>query len=624
MRDEGRLDSSGQFTIDASKALAKMRRFAVERPEDFVLWLAAAAVLSEAKELVVTRGLDQLCVEFDGQQFLPGELQLLLVEGGTLQPGRVGHLAFALTAALASNPDEIIVESFDQRLLIRPGLSQLSRVADPVPRLRFLVVNRQVAHSSLWDELQVSHLHKRIPRSLLKVSVNQQTGLGYTLNSDLVHGLHHWRGTQPSSLFDRMLGKQLCTQHPLKRPWSVVMTLDSWHRQSDSEVQFLYDGLLFGVPSTSSFCFRAIVHWPGLQLNLSRTALVESHELRQIVMAVQQLAGQLAQDFVRSYADLKPALRHLAQPWLESMVQLQHLGVSEESAQLLKTFHRPGLWLEREEPGKLVKELLQKFVEPPVRRAAPAPAASPPSFWGALTGLFRAGPAAPDPQLESLRSGMSEKKKWRELLGSLLACFDAESTIRLGISAAVADPEWLVLEGLTPDGSHVILQAERAEVTISCFYPKHWKGRAFEDALELPAGWRVAVQPGPPWQVSFRGGSWKEPQALLSLLECVLASRRRAQAVETLPCPGCGQGMEKVVLDIVLDRCEACQGLWLDYAELEWLLKSRPDFRAEAPPEGGRCPRCDQALQSEFRSNRAGAECPTCRGMWLCTGAAVP
>lgn len=612
MRDAGRLDSSGHFTIDASKALEKIRRFQVERPEDFVLWLAAAAVMSEAKELVVTRGLDQICVEFDGQQFLPGELQLLLEEGASLLPGRLGHLAFALTAALASEPDEIIVESFDQRLRVRPGSSQLSRVAEPLSRLRFLVAS---CHSSRWDQLQVSHLHKRIPRSLLKVAVNQQAGLGYILSADLVHGLHDWRGTEPNPLMDRMIGKQPCTRHSLKRPWSVLMTLDSWHRQGDSEVLFLYDGLLFGVPATSSFCFRAIVCWPELQLNLSRTALVESHELRQVVTAVQNLAGQLAQDFVRSYVDLKPALRHLAQAWLESMAQLQHLGVSQESNALLQRFHRPGLWLEREEPGKLIKELLQKFVEPPLRRAAPAP---PSSFWASLAGLFRPG-SAPDPQLDSLREGMAEKKKWRELLVSLLAAFDAESTIRLGLSAAVSNPDWLVLEGLTPDGTHVILQAEEDEVNIHCFYPKGWKGRAFENALEVPAGWRAQVQPGPAWQVRFSGGSWRAPEALVSLLECVLASRRRAQSQELLACPGCRQGMEKIVLDIVFDRCEACQCLWLDYAELEWLLKSRPDFRALAPPEGGRCPRCDHALHGAFRSDRQAAQCSICRGVWLST-----
>lgn len=115
----------------------------------------------------------------------------------------------------------------------------------------------------------------------------------------------------------------------------------------------------------------------------------------------------------------------------------------------------------------------------------------------------------------------------------------------------------------------------------------------------------------------FTGGNWKAPEALLALLECVLASRRQAQSQERLECPGCRQAMEKIVLDVVLDRCTPCRTLWLDYAELEWLLKNHPEFRYRAPVHQGRCPRCSEPLQAQLRANRPGAECSRCRGFWL-------
>ncbi|MBS2040061.1 zf-TFIIB domain-containing protein [bacterium] len=617
MRDEARLDSSGVFTIDSSRAVDKLRRFQVERPQDFVLWLGAAAVAGGATEFLVTIGIDQICVEFDGQIFQPDELQQVLEESGSSQPGRVGHLAFALTAALGTQPQEIIVESGCQRLQVTPGTTRVWRLLNgSAERVRFLII-RQQANGSQWEYEKFNYLCDRIPQKLLKICVNRRQDLGFRLPADLVHGQHYWRGTDQSPLMERLVSNVTVREHAHSGNFSVLLALDSWHRESPGQIAFLYDGLLIPVEVPCPFCFRAVVSWPGIGLNLSRTSIIESQEQQEVLAQVTELAQQVAGQFILDYAELKPGFRHLAQPWLAS-VAASESSLAEDCRSLLNVYHTQGTWLERDDPGRLVKELLQSFIEPsaaPARRSSTPP---PMGFWASLAAMFNPAPFAPQQgQVQALREDMNERKKWRNLVAALLSVFDPASSLRLGLSAPVAEPDWLVLEGLLPDGTHLLLRAEEGGVTIRCFYSKNWPVRASNSELQVPDGWQAEVVDD---SVVFRGGGWREPEALLSLLHCVLDSRRRAQSQELLECPGCASSMQKLVLDIVLDRCFQCRTLWLDYAELEWLLKVRPDFTFQAPPEGGNCPRCRQPLQPQLRANRPGAECKRCRGFWISSG----
>lgn len=140
---------------------------------------------------------------------------------------------------------------------------------------------------------------------------------------------------------------------------------------------------------------------------------------------------------------------------------------------LLETYHGQGIWLERDDPGKLIQELLQNFNEPPEAMQRSRTGISPSGFWASLAAMFNPVPFEPqDHQLEHLRQGMTDRKRWRQLLVSLLAVFDPESTLRLGLLAAVADPEWLVLEGLLPDGTHLHLRAPGTASQYSAFTPK--------------------------------------------------------------------------------------------------------------------------------------------------------
>lgn len=66
--------------------------------------------------------------------------------------------------------------------------------------------------------------------------------------------------------------------------------------------------------------------------------------------------------------------------------------------------------------------------------------------------------------------------------------------------------------------------------------------------------------------------------------EAELAAKRQAAQESKQACPVDGEPMEKeIVLNLIVDRCPACDGVWLDGGELELLKRAveagmREDF----------------------------------------------
>jgi hypothetical protein len=52
------------------------------------------------------------------------------------------------------------------------------------------------------------------------------------------------------------------------------------------------------------------------------------------------------------------------------------------------------------------------------------------------------------------------------------------------------------------------------------------------------------------------------------------AARERGEDVATMDCPRCNGRLHEVVFDDVrIDRCDKCEGLWLDAGELQQIIK---------------------------------------------------
>lgn len=519
-----------------------------------------------------------------------------------------------------------MIESGNQRFHLQGGQSQLQTLAQAAVRLRFLLIKPDATLLRL-DTLESHLLNARVAGRLLRMNVNGQGCPGYVLQGDILHGLHYWQGSAVDEILKPYLEDDGYILHQHGRAFSVLLAPNTWKRQAAAELSFLYDGLLYHVSVPSVFCYNALIHWPELQLDLSRANLVKGPAYNQVVEAVQAMAMNVMEEFVENYPDLRPAHRELSLPLLISLQA--HWNERGDNArgqlcrQWLERYHRTGVWLERGDSAKLVKELLQRLPEP-YTEAVLRPVHEPEvTFWswifGWLTGPETTSPV--DSGLDRLRESMVLKNRWREMLTSLLAIFDPGSSYRLGFAADSPDPNWLIAEGVLPDGSHLLLTGEGRNLSFCFYYPGHWPRRRQTSDLEAPPGWTRKATAGADWKVTFESTvqAWKDPQQLLALIDCVLTSRRQAQSEEVLPCPQCAQSMEKLVLDIVLDRCPTCSGLWLDYAEFEWLAKIDPGRDFLPPPPGGQCPRCRQPLRETRRNHKATAACPQCRGTWFLT-----
>lgn len=97
-----------------------------------------------------------------------------------------------------------------------------------------------------------------------------------------------------------------------------------------------------------------------------------------------------------------------------------------------------------------------------------------------------------------------------------------------------------------------------------------------------------------------------------------------------IPCPVCVNDMQVIqYLDIELDYCRACGGLWFDNGEMEKILSKKNvprrlthpiayDFSQRKKEEGERlCPRCGVVMKVINHKGVAVDVCMQCQGIWL-------
>ncbi len=106
--------SSGSFTLNAAKASAKLKRFQLSNPQNFVAHLVGGAVCGGASQVQTYIDSDDIVVEFDGAFLGEAELDGLL--DSTFDPHapqRLRELCVALNAAQSLKPLSLVVESWN-------------------------------------------------------------------------------------------------------------------------------------------------------------------------------------------------------------------------------------------------------------------------------------------------------------------------------------------------------------------------------------------------------------------------------------------------------------------------------------------------------------------------------
>ena len=136
LQTDGRLDSSGVFTLDFVKASDKLREFQLAEPHLYILKLIQSAVASEATAVSIVTSGTTLQLSYDGLSIAPEQLEGLV--NCLLDPLKVGaerqlvHLAVGLNSCLGCGVDQIIVESWKDgqgaALVLTDQLQQTGRV----------------------------------------------------------------------------------------------------------------------------------------------------------------------------------------------------------------------------------------------------------------------------------------------------------------------------------------------------------------------------------------------------------------------------------------------------------------------------------------------------------------
>lgn len=119
LRQDGQVESTGHFTLDAVKAREKLKRFQLQDPHHYVLQVVRSAVASGARSVDLKVDADDCWIEHDGHP--PGEARLqglfnyLLRPAGNPEERSLRALATGLNSALALDPAWICLETWDGR-----------------------------------------------------------------------------------------------------------------------------------------------------------------------------------------------------------------------------------------------------------------------------------------------------------------------------------------------------------------------------------------------------------------------------------------------------------------------------------------------------------------------------
>lgn len=623
LRSSARVDSTGEFTIDPTRALEKMRHFATQDPYQYVLWLVATAVAGGAKWVKVLAGVQRTCVEFDGQPLSVDEMGAIFSDEVRHLPGRSGHLSTAVCTALSLHPKELVVESALTRVTITDSGTKLEHLKSPAsgPAVRFCLVFAGVG--TLLSKLVNSGqplperalLEQRIHSPNLKLTVND--------HSWSAPWGHRWSVVAARRLMQPPPEKALelptetrfahCDDQLSPGPFSAVLALHQFDVKSGSTVHFVRDGVSYTVHRDNPVAYLALVNCPALKLDLSRANLVEDELYQTTLFQLDRQAEELARTFLARFEQLMPwrkdHVNYILQRLLEVGSQIPDPVMVEQSRRLLAIHCRDGLW----ESGISAGGFVQKMLDSIKRRTRPPTSQETEAWsglWNAFLNLFRTKPA-------TRRS--SAAPKLEGLVAKVISHFDPNSGLRVGISRTPIDePGWLTIDGVRPDGTRLLLQAEEQtlRITLTCPVSSQWPA---DLSMPCPPSWTCHIESQENrLQASFTSNqkSWRDLSQLDALLTALLYTIKEVRAQQNLACPGCAQPMEKVILDLVLDRCTSCHGAWFDYAELEWLLAGpgTQDFESLGP---GCCPHCQTPLQERYRGKGSVQECPTCNGAWV-------
>jgi len=120
LRQDGQVESTGHFTLDAAKAREKLKRFQLQDPHHYVLQVVRSAVASGARRVDLRVDADDCWIEHNGrpptEAGLQGLFNHLLRTANTPEERSLRALATGVNSALALEPAWIDLQAWDGRI----------------------------------------------------------------------------------------------------------------------------------------------------------------------------------------------------------------------------------------------------------------------------------------------------------------------------------------------------------------------------------------------------------------------------------------------------------------------------------------------------------------------------
>ena len=196
MKQEGRSDSEGSFTLSSEKSHWKMAQYCLANRGDFPAHVLAAAVAGGASQLTLEREEQATLLSFDGAPL--SREDVLALSNATGGEGRLNELSIAISAAAGQTTVRLgaIGRELRHELQVVVGEATVHEVPIGHENLHTFLVEARLSDEDLKRFVRRA---RHAPLELTVGGQSQNRPLDFGMARGLVRGLWEVKGTEPLS-----------------------------------------------------------------------------------------------------------------------------------------------------------------------------------------------------------------------------------------------------------------------------------------------------------------------------------------------------------------------------------------------------------------------------------------
>lgn len=196
MKQEGRTDSEGGFTLSSENSHWKMAQYCLANRGDYPAHVLAAAVAGGASQLTLEREDEATLISFDGAPI--SREDVLALSNSASGEGRLNELSIAISAAAGQTTVRLGArgEELRHELQVVVGEATVHEVPVGHEHLHTFLVEARLADQDLQRFIQRG---RHAPLELTVEGQKQNQSLDFGLARGLVRGIWEVKGTEPLS-----------------------------------------------------------------------------------------------------------------------------------------------------------------------------------------------------------------------------------------------------------------------------------------------------------------------------------------------------------------------------------------------------------------------------------------